>query len=338
VQSWILQAALTALAAAAPAGCLKVDTRIRLNPDGGATITERLCLSEGLLDLGGTSGGGAGIADVLSKAAALRRMKQMGEGVRLVRHEIRGAEKGARESLAVFEIGDIRKFRYVSPFLAFEGYPQHSALVCELFPVYVSTWYGRRAGQMAVAFKPAHVPRRGSPEEPPPPPPPQAVQILRDLHPIFRDLLAGFHLKLTFSSYAPIRMRQYYRYRNMRAATRDFDLIDFAAADLDRFGANFLDNEEVVLELLRGRISGPNVVEHTKEHGTNMTVPVYHPRGVPEIYFNPSRALFDRHFRGKVLDFGERHGGKRPARFEEVGYTPKPQTRKANGGGKGTDG
>ena len=104
------------------------------------------------------------------------------------------------------------------------------------------------------------------------------------------------------------------------------------------FGAKFLDNEEVVLELLRGRISGPNVIENTKEHGTNMTVPVYHPRGIPEIYFNPSGVLFDRYFRGKVLDFGERHGGKRPARFKEIGYTPKPATRKANGGDKGSDG
>jgi len=56
-----------------------------------------------------------------------------------------------------------------------------------------------------------------------------------------------------------------------------------------------------------------------------VTLPVYHPTNVPEIYFNPSKELFDRYYVGKTLDFGERNGGKKPAKFDEIGYKPTRQ-------------
>ena len=89
---------------------------------------------------------------------------------------------------------------------------------------------------------------------------------------------------------------------------------------LDNYGGLFLENQEVVLDLMRVRLDGPNIIEHTKNHPDNPSVPVYYPTGARATYFAPSRELFDRHFKGKTLQFDERHGGPRPANFDEVGY------------------
>ena len=140
-----------------------------------------------------------------------------------------------------------------------------------------------------------------------------------------------FRLKLTFESYAPLRFRQYYRYRGMRAGTREFDLFDFSDADLDNYGFGFLENEEVMLELLRGQIDGPNVLEQVKAHGTNLTLPVFHPKGVPEIYFRPSRRLFDKHLAGKTLKFDRRRGPPRKADFKKDGWRKETNQNKPKG-------
>lgn len=317
-----------AVALALLAGCLQIETHVRLHEDGSATITERIRLSQRLLEANTRSGGGPDILQSIGKEAALERMKAMGKGMELESHEVRQAEGGAKEAIAVYRIGDISNFRYVSPYLAALDYPKHSVLQCTLFPVYESTWYGRRAGQMAVIFKPASE-QRGNPPEPGKSPTPLDQQVLRDLRPVFADMLKDFHVRFTFESYAPLRFRQYYRYRGQGAGTKTYDLIDFSDRDLDKYGYDFLRNEEIMLELLGLRADGPNTVGHVAEHGSNSTVPVYHPRGTPEIYFNPSRALFDRLFQGKTLKFEERDGGARPADFNEIGYKEAPRQTNA---------
>jgi len=302
-------------------GCLQLDVRVELAPDGGATITEKFRLSRELLDLDATAPADLRVGPLLEKAASLERMKHMGKGVRLVSHKIEDVEKGARQAVAVFRIDDLRQLRYVSPFMAVGKYPQRNVLTFGLFPIYEDTWYGRRAGQMAVTVKPiGKEPRRPADKPKPTPPSPRQLQILRDLQPVFRDMMKDFKLKLTFASYAPLRFRQYYRYRGMRAGTKEYDLLDFGADDLDTYGYGFLANEEIMLELLRGQVSGPNVLEHVKAHGTNLTLPVFHPTGVPEIYFNPSRQLFDAHLKGKTLTFDRRRGPPRKADFNKDGW------------------
>jgi hypothetical protein len=326
----ILVVALTTLAVCA-AGCLQIETRIRLHEDGSATVTERLRFSRRLLDLAAKGEAKGGVAELLTKEAALRRIEQMGEHVKLVRHETRDAEKGARESVTVFTVPDLRDFRYVSPYLAAYNYPKHNVLTCNLFPIYESTWYGRRAGQMAVTFKPASQgkpPRRPKDWTPPPGPSPRDLQVFRDLQPVFRDLMSDFQLRLVFESYAPIRFKQYYRYRGARAGTREYDLIDFSDKDLDKHGYEFLANEEIMLELLRLKTGGADIVNHVKEHGTNLTLPVYHPRGIPEIYFNPSRPFFDKYFKRKKLHFDKRRGGTQPATWKRIGWKGNAGSKK----------
>jgi hypothetical protein len=320
--------AIAALAAGL-AGCLQIETRVLLNPDGSATITERVQFSRQLLNLdaSATTRPEDRLESLLARPAVEARMAKMGKGMALVSHEVRDGEAASRESVTVFKIADIREFRYVSPFMAFIDYPNNNAIKCNMFPVYESTWYGRRAGQMAVTFsleregKTEPRPKEGEP--PPPGPAPVSQQMLRYLQPIARDMLAGLKIRFTFESYSPLRFRQYFRYRNQQAGTHEFDLIDWSDKSLDQFSANLVDNEEVMLELVGGSFHSSNFIEATKEHGSNLTLAVFHPTGIPEIYFKPSRPLFDLYFAGKTLKFDERDGGQRPAKWEEVGYQGK---------------
>ena len=307
----------------AAAGCLQVETRVKLEEDGSAVITERVRFSRTLLDLEDKVGPELKLSPLLEKAAALERMKQMGNGIELVKHEVHDAENGAKESTAVFKIPDINNFTYVSPYLAMRNYPKHTVLKATLFPIYESTWYGRHAGQVAVTFAPASAERdSGRKVEPAKGPTPAEQQVLRDLRPIAADAMKDFRLKLTFESYAPLRFRQYYRFRGSGAGTKSYDLLDFSDKSMDKYSREFLGNEEIMLELLGLQMGGANIVDHVSGHADNLTLPVYHPGGTPEIYFRPSRALFDKYFAGKTIKFDPREGGERPARWEEIGHKP----------------
>lgn len=320
---------LLVLVTGAASGCFELETTIRVQEDGGATIVERFVLSEALLDLdaGGTAGPGLRVADLLSRKSVEARRAKMGEGLEILEHVVRDAPGGGRESRTVFRIADLGKFRYASPFLGVLG-PDvpDSTVACSMFPVYEGTWWGRRAGEMGLDFKPVvKLPPPPDPKAPRPKgPAPADLQVLRDLQPVFRDLCRGVRIRVSVESYAPVRCRG--RIRNGGAGTKIVDLIDFSDDDLDRFGDAFLENEEVMLALLRGDVAAPVVVSHVQEHASNSTVPVFHPQGCGEIWFAPSRPLFDRLFQGKMLTFYFEKGPDRtrPAKFDEVGYKPPP--------------
>jgi hypothetical protein len=115
-------------------------------------------------------------------------------------------------------------------------------------------------------------------------------------------------------------------YRGKLAGTKTVDLIDFSDQNLDNYGYSFLDNEEIMVDLLRWGLGSKNVAEHVKGAPNNPTLPLFHPWGSrfapyvrgDGIYIRPSRELFNRHFEGKTLDFGKWDKGKKLANFEEV--------------------
>jgi len=187
----------------AAAGCLQVDTRVKINEDGSATITERVRFSRRLLDLARMRKGGGDLESYLAKARVLERVGQMGDGAKLVSHKIRDAEGGAHKCLSVIHIPDLNNLRYVSPFLDHYRYPKHTVLEFSLTPCYQSPHYGLWPGEMAVRVSPAtseRAPRRPEGHQAPPPPTPAELQVFRDLRPIFRDMLQGFKLRLVVES------------------------------------------------------------------------------------------------------------------------------------------
>ncbi|MDP6111370.1 MAG: hypothetical protein QGF00_17775 [Planctomycetota bacterium] len=312
---------------------MQLHTNIRIEPDGSATVTERLRLSRKLLDLGKER-----IESNLNREEALRRMKAMGEGLSLVSHKVSDVEEGAREMLTVYKTKDINKLIYASPFLSYWDHARNNSIQFELNPVYESTWYGRKAGEMRIALKrvpafpdkaptiPKPKPRKeGEPE--PKGPSPQELQSLRGLSPVFRDILKGFEIKLSFETYNHLRAG--FGNRDKRSGTRYVELLHLSDTSLDTYGYNFMDNEEAMLSILRGDLGSKVIVDQVKGWTTNRTLPVYHPWGSKagwwlasrEIYFRPSRQLFDRYFTGKTLVF--KKGEKRAADFKEIGWKKK---------------
>ncbi len=314
------------------AGCVELDTHVKLEPDGSATVTERLVFSRRLLDLDTGKDGGPRLEDLLGKAAVQRRMRQMGEGITLVRHGVSDGDQASRVSQTVFHIDDLAKFRYISPFLAYADYAANNAIRFDVEPVYEGTWWGRKAGDIAVAARPVEKPEsevRPKEGEPVPAgPTPLELQTLRQLQPVFQDMAKGMRIRLVFESYGPLRTTGF-GYRGRRSGAAHAELVDFSDEDMDNFGTLLLENEEVMLELLRGKLGGANVVENVANFVSNVTVPVYLPRGSAhndnnrdEIYLPPSQELFNKHFQGKKLTFYFEKGPDktRPATFKEIGY------------------
>ncbi len=337
--------ALAALLAAPACGCMQLETRIRLNPDMTATVTERLRLSRRLLDLAGEKRGE--LMELLSKESALRRMKRMGEGVSLVSHRVREAEGASQESLTVFKVAALDGFRYVSPWPGYADFPENNTIGCKVEPILRNgDPYNEKPGDMAVSFRlPKRPPRVPKADELKPPKgfTPLKAQVYRELGPVFRDMLDGFKVRLTFESYAPVLSRL--GVRGKRAGVTEVDLISFSDRDLDRWGGRFLENEELMLDLVRWDLASADIESHTAGFTSNLTLPVYLRRGGSgtKICFRPSRPFFDKYLAGKTLSSPWWRGRTEKADFAKIGWRPlrtKEQKEKDTpepkpGGGEG---
>lgn len=311
-------------------GCMQVDTHVKLNVDGSATITEKVRLSRRLLDLSGPEGSEKDVASLLKKEAAEGRAKNLGKGTVLVSHELKEVEGGARESVAVYKIEDLNELHYMSPFAAYKDYAKNNSVKFHLWPITETSWTGCDAGDIAVALRPLSPPKgEQKPKEGEPlpaGPAPVDVQVLRELQPMIRDMLRDFKVRLTFESYTSIRFSQI-GLRGKGAGTSSVDFINFSDKDLDKYGGNFLENEEVMLDLMRAQFNSKDIAEHVRDWQHNLTLPVFQNwgsmfatyRNGDGIYFKPSQELFKKYFEGKTLNFGERNGGKRTTTFEEIG-------------------
>jgi hypothetical protein len=336
-------------------GCLQLETSIRLHEDGSATVTERIGFSRRLLDMTRNASAALQLEPMLTREAALERMERMGKGIQLVRHEVREGENGARESLSVYKIGYLGDFVYPSPFM--NSRDQIHTIHANIRPN--TSWgeWSRRGvepGMLIVSFSEGkHPPRPAEPaketakattaagtpkpdKSPTLSNDPDGAQFYRDLAPIFRDMLDGFLLRVTFESYAPIGNYAGVPLRDNRTRPLSCDLIHVTSDDLDKHGFEFFENEEIMLDLLRGRLNrnphAPDYSHFLRDHlggaEGNATLPLLNQTGGASFMIQPSRPLFDRFFTGKELHWGEnyrnrQHRGTKQARFEDIGWTGK---------------
>lgn len=321
------------LAAMVLPGCMQIETRVKLERDGSATIVERVRFSHRLLDMK-LDGGVADMSTLLAKPHAEKRAQQLGEGCTLASHEVKDV-KGGKEAIAVYKIPDLNKFQYASPYLAYTDFGENNIIRFKLEPVYKSRPYANaKAGQMSLSISYEKAPK-GSPvpekDKPlPPGPPPSEQQVFRELMPAIKDMLDGFELRLTFEPYTHITHSGLYL-RNRQAKPREIDLFWFNDKHLGKYGDNFMDNEEVMLGMARLNFGDRHIVDQVIGGASNDTLPVFHAHGsgfMPwsggsEIAFAPSRQLFDKLFAGKELNYnewGEKPTDKKvPAEFDKIG-------------------
>ena len=319
-------------------GCFQIETRVQVHEDGSATITERFQLSRRLLEFEQSGGTGVVLSAELTKEALLERMKLMGKGIKLVSHTVRDGEAGSRESVAVFEIPDVTEFQYASPYLSLPGYKGRCLMKGQAVPRNFTDNYNP-PGYVYLSFEPVvNDPVKAKVDPPPPPPkpgdpPPKGptpldLQMLRHMQPVIRDMLDGLRLRFTIESYAVM----YAGWgapgvRNGSSNTHEIDIIDISDKNLDAYGANILENEEVMLELQQLQFDGPNLRHHQEGYIGNLTLPLLLGRAQPAI-FKPSRYFYDKLYTGKSIDYGPHGGGSRPASFEEIGWKPAPSAAK----------
>jgi len=328
-----IQLVAGALCLAALTGCMQIDTHVKLNEDGGATITEKVRFSRKLLELSGPVGSDTDIAGLLTKETAQARAKSLGKGCALVSYDVAEIEGAAKQAVAVYKIEDIAELRYVSPYLAYADYEKNHTVKFVLDPKMKSGWEGWSAGEIALRIellKPGVAYPRidlKPGERPPPGPSPKSVQLLRDMEPMFQDMLKDFKLKLRFECYGAIRTQ--FGIREASTTPKYVDIMSVTDKDLDKYGTSFFENEEIMLEVIQRAFPGDTIAEHVKEWNKNTTVPVFQNWGAPKrpwtsgssIFFRPSQHFFKTFFEGKTLDFvnrGESH--PRPASFDEIGY------------------
>jgi len=301
-------------------GCLQLETNIVLHSNGSGTITERVNFTRKLLDLAKNAGPELQLEPLLTREAALSRMKHMGKGISLVSHKTRNGAGASRESITVFKIPNLADFTYMSPFVPRYAQTTAPKFKTMIYPTMADhpSWY-YPAGLVCAEFRPVYtgkaiastnLPSRS----------PLASQALRDLRPVFQDLLGELKIKITFESYAPIKIA-FYRsgFRDANAKTHKVDLIDIAPGrDLDAYGFPLLDNEEVVVDLLRWDLKSPWVAKTVQGWSKNKTLPALHAGG--GIYFKPCREYFDKFFKGKKLK--THNHGMVPASWKALGWTP----------------
>ena len=169
-----------------------------------------------------------------------------------------------------------------------------------------------------------------------PPDSPLGQQAYRDLAPVFDDMMKGFLLRVTFESYAPIdNYRWEVPLRNADAHPHTCDLVHFSSENLDNGGDHFLENEEVMLALLRGHHKffhterdhprySHFLAANLADRQGNHTLPMLNRARSTSFMIKPSRPLFDKLLAGKTLEWGKDHKHmSKTAKFEEVGWRPK---------------
>ncbi len=298
------------------AGCMQLQVHVKLNEDGSARITERICFSRRLLDRQLTASKADSLALCLSRKNALARAKDMGSSVKLVEHKIIEKDDGSQESLAVFQAPDMNGVKIQAPFLGMKGHTK-GHLVCVVEPCYRTRHASPdQPGWMAVHFHTRGFPKQSSKRMaalPPEGPTPKELQRFREFLPAMAEMLKGFHVKLTFEAYN--NLLSSYRYgdkwvtqRGTGIPTGTYTLLDLSDKNLDRWGRPLFESEEALVEVMKGNFGG----EHLKAQLGNMvlsrTSAFLYPEGMTyrswRRAFKPSALHYKMYFDGRPISQG----------------------------------
>lgn len=308
--------------AALTGGCLQIETRIKLNEDGSAVVTERLEVLRPLLQMetGVKDATGMTFEKLLSRERAQERAGQMGQGVTLVSHKASGGRAGSRVSETVYRVADLTHLVYASPFVMRGN--RIGAMQVRIQPQYSNNW-SQRAGILFLKFeqrdlgkkddKGELLPRLTRAKESP-----LVRQQYRDIAPAFRDMLRGFKLRVIFENYGPILGTGGHASHQGFARPKAVNIINYSYGGETggNTGRHPLDEEEVVVDLMKMLWARPKDPWSWRESA------FLGPR-IGRNYFNavirPSRHYFKKYFEGKELNLGGKPPVKRMARFEEIG-------------------
>ena len=174
-------------------GCIKFRITVQLNEDGSGKVVEDVVFGEKLVDAAKRIKNVPSIDELTSDETIRKRLAHMGKGVSLVSKKIEKQTDGSVRLLTIYAFEDISDLRIASfPFGA--GWEETKIRFTLQSQADLSNDY-----HLKVDFE-----RPG--KVPPPvrkPLTPLEEQQVRQLLPVFKDLLQGFELKLRLEVYEP---------------------------------------------------------------------------------------------------------------------------------------
>jgi hypothetical protein len=245
---WAPRAPSLGLAAVvlAAAGCMQVDITVEVHDeDGGATVTERLCVSRKLQQACTTNAQRERVMGFLSKGRAQNRVKIMGKGVKLVSHKTRSLPNGSKEGVAVYEVAELGNLRLPNPLI--DSFQPSAAFRFRQWMHRAKPRTSRHNDKhvfFALSFdnkrtrntKLERVTRT-----------PAERQILRELKPLIADMVSDFHMRLRLK--VPTRFTSG-SVRDLFAAPKVATLFSLSGWSGDTRGGRFFENEEILIKLL----------------------------------------------------------------------------------------
>lgn len=287
------------------AGCIELDLHIKVNADESVVVTERVRFSEQILDLASRLPANEGLAVLLKKERAEERVKQMGEGCRLVSHEVKDLPGGARESITVYKIADLNKLRVCSPALLVRGH-EKSHMGFRFYPQYEGSW--NVVGWHMLTRLNTPSPEQKSRRDPywqdrPPALTPAEVQKYRELLPVLTDLMKDLKFTLAIEYWHPIARGVA---REAKSLPKKIYIMKYDETNLDQWGGRILDNEEFMLAVMRWDLESPHVTSVVRHFGSNLSIPVWNKaRGTSgtgwhgQIAVKPSKHMHDKYYKNR---------------------------------------
>jgi len=178
------------------AGCIKIRLTVQLNEDGSGQVIEDIVFGEKIVDAGKRLKDLPSIEELTSDEQLKRRAAHMGKGVKLVSKKVEKQTDGSVRLVATYAFEDINALK-LAPIPFGPGWEDlHLAFKFRVEPNLDADHH------LAIIWQTPQGKNRGNSGKPELPPlSEREAQQIRQLLPIFKDMLEGFELKLHLEVY-----------------------------------------------------------------------------------------------------------------------------------------
>ncbi|MBL8796528.1 MAG: hypothetical protein JNM56_21690 [Planctomycetia bacterium] len=178
-------------------GCIKIRLTVQLNEDGSGQVVEDIVFGDKLVDAAKRLKDVPSIEELTSDEQVKKRVAHMGKGVKLAGKKIEKQTDGSVRLIATYAFEDINALK-LAPIPFGPGWEDLNLVFkFQVLPNLDADHH------LAITWQtPQGKPRGGTTGKPELPPlPEREAQQIRQLLPIFKDMLEGFELKLALEVY-----------------------------------------------------------------------------------------------------------------------------------------
>lgn len=180
------------------AGCIKIRLTVQLSEDGSGQVIEEIVFGEKIVDASQRLRNAPTLDELTGDDQFKKRVAHMGKGVKFVSKKIEKRTDGSVRLVAIYSFEDINDLK-LAPIPYGPGWEDvHLAFKFEVLPNLNADHH------LGITFHTPQGKERGNVQKPALPPlSERETQQIRQLLPVFKDMLDGFELKLHLEVYEP---------------------------------------------------------------------------------------------------------------------------------------